>query len=187
MAAAGFFFFPLSHVIGRSSAIFWSLIGTLLSQIWAALMTREDQYNSFVVSRFFAGFFGSVTASLGPRVLVDLFFLHQRGRAYTIFHWCFDFGTVASPTISALITANSSWTNTYKWTAGLLGFTIILFFIFMHETWWNRNPGAKNPEPPKSFLANRIATFFPGTRVTPRTSFSQFVRSIRVIIRIKGY
>jgi len=86
MAAGGFFFFPLSHVIGRSSAIFWSLSGALLSQVWAALMTHKNDYNSFIVSRFFGAFFGSVTGVLGPRILVDLFFLHQRGKSeYTTY------------------------------------------------------------------------------------------------------
>ncbi|KAF5868208.1 putative polyamine transporter protein [Botrytis fragariae] len=176
MAAGGFFFFPLSHVIGRSSAIFWSLIGAILSNVWAALMTHESQYNAFIVSRFFGAFFGAITGVLGPRILVDLFFLHQRGRAFTVFHWCFDFGTVAGPTLSALISAKSVWMNAYRWTAGLVGLAVILVFLFLHETSWDRTPGAMNPDPPSSFIANRIATFLPGTKVTPKTSFSQTLK-----------
>jgi MFS family permease len=84
-------------------------------------MTHSNDFNAFIVSRFFGGFFGSITGVLGPRILVDLFFLHQRGRAFTVFHWCFDFGTVAGPTISAFIDAKTSWTNAYKWSAGLVG------------------------------------------------------------------
>jgi MFS family permease len=100
MAAGGFFFFPLSHKVGRSSAIFWSLVCLLLSQVWASLMTDPSDFNGFIVSRFFGGCFGTIAGVLGPRILVDLFFLHQRGRAFTVFHWCFDFGTVAGPTLS---------------------------------------------------------------------------------------
>ena len=180
MAAGGFFFFPLSHLIGRSSAIFWSLVGTLLSQVWASQMVHQGDFNSFIVSRFFGAFFGAITGVLGPRVLVDLFFLHQRGRAFTVFSWCFDFGTVAGPTLSALISANTNWTNAYKWTAGLVGFTLITVFLFLHETSWDRTPGAINPAPPTSFFANRIATFFPGNRVTPKTTFVKTV-SIHII------
>ncbi|KAE9379667.1 MFS general substrate transporter [Stipitochalara longipes BDJ] len=177
MAAGGFFFFPLSHIIGRSSAIFWSLVGTLLSQVWASQMTRASDYNGFIVSRFFGAFFGSVVGVLGPRVLIDLFFLHQRGRAFTIFHWCFDFGTVAGPTLSALIAAHTDWTYTYKWTAGLVGAAIILVFLFLQETSWNRAKGATNTPSPAKFLASRIATFFPGIRVTPNTTFAQTLKS----------
>lgn len=92
MAAGGFFFFPLSHIIGRSSAIFWSLIGTMLSQVWASQMTSTSDYNGFIVSRFFGAFFGSVAGILGPRILVDLFFLHQRGISFLPSFKCFFFG-----------------------------------------------------------------------------------------------
>jgi MFS family permease len=103
MAAGGFFFFPLSHKIGRSSAIFWSLLFLLLAQVWASLMVHSTDFKGFIVSRFFGGALGTIAGVLGPRILVDMFFLHQRGRAFTVFHWCFDFGTVAGPTISVCI------------------------------------------------------------------------------------
>lgn len=138
-------------------------------------MTHEDQFNAFIVSRFFSGFFGGVTGVLGPRILVDVFFLHQRGRAFTAFHWCLNFGTVAGPTISAFISANRSWTPEFWWTVGLLGFTIICCFLFMHETAWDRTPGAANAPAPEGFLANRFATFFFGSRVTPKSNARQTV------------
>jgi MFS family permease len=179
MAVGGFFFFPLSHIIGRSSAIFWSLIGALLSQIWAALMVHKNDYYSFVVSRAFGALFGSITAVLGPRVLVDLFFLHQRGRAFTAFHWCFSFGTVAGPTLSAFISSAGSWTYTYWWTAGLLGFTLFPVFFFLHETSWNRNVDGVNIPAPQGFFANRFSTFCMGSKVTPETTFLKTVKRPR--------
>jgi MFS family permease len=97
------------------------------------------------------------------------------GRAFTVFHWCFDFGTVAGPTISALIAAHTNWTYTYKWTAGLIGAAIIPVFFFLEETSWGREEGAVNIPPPVNFFAGRIATFFPGNRVTPKTTLTQTV------------
>lgn len=173
LATGGFFFAPVSFKLGRSSVIFWTLIACLLTQVWAAEMIHRSQFNSFIVSRFFSGFFGGVTGVLGPRILVDLFFLHQRGRAFTAFHWCLNFGSVAGPTLSAFISSKRSWTLEFWWTVGLLGFTIILCFLFMHETSWYREDGAENPAAPQGFVANRIATFLPGSRVTPRTTLRQ--------------
>lgn len=140
-------------------------------------MTHKNQFNSFIVSRFFSGFFGGVTGVLGPRVLVDLFFLHQRGRAFTAFHWCLNFGSVAGPTLSAYISSNRSWTLEFWWTVGLLGFTIICCLLFMHETSWVREADAVNSPAPENFFANRIATFFPGTKVTPKSTARQTVRT----------
>lgn len=175
MAAGGFFFFPLSQLIGRSSAIFWSLVGTFLSQIWAALMVHQNDYNAFIVSRFFGGLFGSITGVIGPRILVDMFFLHQRGRAFTIFHWCFDFGTVAGPTISAFISSKTSWTYAYWWTIALVGFTLFPVFFFLHDTSWNRYVGAINSPAPTGFFTNRYVTFCIGTKLTPKTTVRQTV------------
>ena len=147
----------------------------MLSQVWAALMTHKGQYNAFIVSPFFAAFFGGVTGDLSPRILVDLFFLHQRGRAFNVFHWCFDFGTVAGPTISALIAAKTNWTYTYKWTAGLVAASIVAVFLFLEETSWDRSPDAIKKVLPQAFFASRIASFFPGNKVAPKTSLIKMV------------
>jgi hypothetical protein len=57
------------------------LLGT---QIWSCFMRGPTEYNAFFASKFFAGFFGQVSQILAPLFLVDMFFLHQRGRAFTI-------------------------------------------------------------------------------------------------------
>ncbi|KAE8441863.1 hypothetical protein EG329_004218 [Mollisiaceae sp. DMI_Dod_QoI] len=180
LATGGFFFAPVSFKLGRSSVIFWTLIACLLTQVWAAEMIHKDQFNSFIVSRFFSGFFGGVTGVLGPRILVDLFFLHQRGRAFTAFHWCLNFGSIAGPTLSAFVSSNKSWTYEFWWTVGLLGFTIILCLLFMHETSWVREPDAINAPAPEGFIANRIATFFPGNKVTPKSTWRQTGRTAAI-------
>ena len=79
------------------------------------------------------------------------------------------------PTISALIAAYTNWTYTYKWTAGLVGAAIVPVFFLLQETSWDRDEEAVNTPPPVNFLAGRIATFFPGNRVTHKTTFAQTV------------
>ena len=71
---------PLAHVIGRTSLIFWSLLGAIATQVWAARMTGSNDYISFVLSRLFGGIFGSVATILGSGYIMDMFFLHQRGK-----------------------------------------------------------------------------------------------------------
>lgn len=84
-AVAGLFVGPLillpfTRVIGRTSLIFWSLSGAIATQLWAAKMTGRDDYDSFLISRLFAGLFGSVATILGSGYIMDMFFLHQRGK-----------------------------------------------------------------------------------------------------------
>lgn len=117
---------PLAHVIGRSALIWWSLIGCMCSGIWAARMTSHDDYIPFVISRLFGGIFGSIPSILGAGTIVDIFFLHERGKAFTTFSLSFLMGTVAGPTFGGFIVQRTPWPNEFWWTVGLQAFVIVL-------------------------------------------------------------
>lgn len=175
MAAGPFFFAPISHMLGRSSVIFWCILFTLVCQIWGAVMTDTDDYIPYVISRLFAGFFGAVPTVLGPRIVTDLFFLHQRGRAFTALHMAFLFGTIAGPTFSGFVSAHSFFPVEFWWTVGLLGFTLICCFGFLEETGYDRESLDRNPNIPSGIVANRIATFFFGQSVVLPTTWKETV------------
>lgn len=175
MAAGPFFFAPISHLLGRSSVIFWCVLFTLVCQIWAAVMTDPSNYIAYVISRLFAGFFGAVPTVLGPRIVTDIFFLHQRGRAFTALHMAFLFGTIAGPTFSGFVSAHSFFPVEFWWTVGLLGFTLICCFCFLEETGFDRECFERNPDVPAGFLANRLATFFFGRRIVLPTTWKETV------------
>ncbi len=179
MIAGGLVWFPLSHKFGRCSVALWSIFFVIVCQIWSASMTHEDQYSAFMASRFVTGFFGTVTGVIGPRMLVDMFFLHQRGRVFTIFHFFLDLGTVGGPTISAFVANGRSWTAIYWWTLGLSALGFILELFFLQSTTWDRSEGADNSDiiPPEGWVANRIATFLPGTAVTPKVTAGQCLKA----------
>ncbi|PYH88605.1 polyamine transporter [Aspergillus ellipticus CBS 707.79] len=172
MAFGPFFVAPVAHRLGRSSVILWCVLGTLGCQIWGAVMTHADDYRAFVLSRLFAGFFGAVPTVLGPRVITDLLFLHQRGRAFTALHMAFLLGTIAGPTFSAFISANAFFPVEFWWTVGLLGATAILVFVCLEETGYDRDDPPRNPALPQAWLANRCATFFFGHRVVLPTTWA---------------
>jgi MFS family permease len=176
LATGGYVWWPLSHKFGRSSVIFWCLVGVLVAQIWAPLMTRPDQYAPELVSRYFAAFFGVSVSVLGPRYLVDMFFLHQRGRAFTVLHLALNFGASAGPTFSGFIAANQYWPVEYWWSVGLTAFTLIPVFLFLEDTTYDRSEGAVNRVKPASFLRDRFETFFPGHKVVPHKSWRETVR-----------
>ncbi|CAG8901689.1 unnamed protein product [Penicillium egyptiacum] len=173
MAAGPFFFAPISHMLGRSSVIFWCVLFTLVCQIWGAVMTDPGDYIPYVISRLFAGFFGAVPTVLGPRIVTDLFFLHQRGRAFTALHMAFLFGTIAGPTFSGFVSAHSFFPVEFWWTVGLLGFSLICCFCLLEETGFDRECFERNPDVPAEILANRFATFFFGQRVVLPTTWKE--------------
>ncbi|OJJ47980.1 hypothetical protein ASPZODRAFT_115343 [Penicilliopsis zonata CBS 506.65] len=176
MAGGPFFFAPVAHRLGRSSVIFWCILGALVCQIWAAEMTRSDDYIAYVLSRMFAGFFGAVPTVVGPRVVTDCFFLHQRGRAFTALHMSFLFGTIAGPTFSGFISADAHFPIEFWWTVALLGATAILVFLTLEETGFDRTDLASNPPIPTAWLSNRLATFFFGQSIVQPTTWKETMR-----------
>lgn len=129
------------------------------------------------MSRYFAGFFGMVVSVLGPRYLVDMFFLHQRGRAFTVLHLALNFGASAGPTFSGYVAAKRYWTIEYWWSVALLGFSAILVFCVLEETTFDRLNPENNVEVPKGFVTNRVRTFLPGNKIVKTVTITEVVCS----------
>ena len=174
--AGPFIFAPFAAVIGRSSVIFWSLIGTFACQIWGAKMTGPDDFIPFTISRLFCGLFGVIPAILGCGFIIDMFYLHQRGKAFAIFEVLIILAVVGGGTLGGFIAQTRPWNYVFWWTLGPVGAAIISVFLFVEDTSFNRDPGAMNRAPlPKGWAAGHIATFFPGTRTQPAGKGAEFV------------
>lgn len=180
MAVGGFFFHILARVVGRPSAMLWSVVGLLLVQVWSASMTKGEDYTPFLVSRGFAGFFGPIIGVLGPQMLIDTFFLHQRGRAFTFFFFWFDLGTMAGPTLSGLIADRLGWQSGLWWTVILCGLSAGTIFCFLSGTTWNRSrePTVEAHRSARSWIRGRVDMFFPGSQTMPKTSVAELVSFI---------
>lgn len=138
-------------------------------------MTRPDQYAAYLVSRYFSAFFGVTVSVLGPRYLVDMFFLHQRGRAFTVLHLALNFGASAGPTFAGFVAANDYWPVEYWWSVALTAFTIIIVFLFLDETNYDRQNESANRTKPDSWIKDRVDHFFPGSKVAPPVTWGQTV------------
>ena len=117
---------PLSAIIGRSSLIFWCLAGSLASNIWGPLMTGVNDYIPFVMSRMLAGLFGSIPAVLASGYIMDLYFLHQRGKAFVVLEVCILSGAVAAPVLGGFIANSKPWPFVFWWLVAVEGASIVL-------------------------------------------------------------
>lgn len=160
-----FILVPWAALVGRSSIIFWSLIGTLACQIWAAKMTGPGDFIPFAISRAFCGVFGVIPAILGTGYIMDMFFLHQRGKAFAIFEVLIIFAVVGGGTLGGFIAEYDPWSEVFWWTVGPVGGAAFAVFVFVEDTTFNRGLNAvQRPPLPKTWLSNRVATFFPGVK-----------------------
>ena len=167
---------PLAQKVGRSSVIFWSLVLSAACCIWSAEMTKRNQYGAFVAASVLRGIFSATPAIAGTRLLIDLFYLHERGKAFAFYTLMFMLGILAGPTFSGFIVEHTNWPVEFWWGVASQGFMAILVFVFLEETGWTRDSSKKQyPVPPQAWLSNRIATYFPGTKITPYISAGQVV------------
>lgn len=162
--AGPFFFIPLVGVIGRSSVVFWSLVCVFAGQVWGAKMNGPGDYIPFTISRLFTGLFGGIPAILGSGFIIDMFYLHQRGKAFAVFEILIIFAVVGGGTLGGFVVERQPWSYAFWWTLGPVGAAIILVFLFVEDTTYYRGTDSPNAiQLPESWPANRLATFFPGT------------------------
>lgn len=178
--AGPFLFIPMCAVIGRSAIIFWCLIFSIAAQIWSAKMTSSNDYVPFVVSRMLSGLSGAIPAILGSGYIIDLFYLHQRGKAFAVFEIAITFAVLGGGTLSGFIAEGHYWDVVFWWTLGLLAISIMLVVWFIEDTGYNRSYVAvsrRRQQLPSGWIANRIATFVPGSRTQPAGKAREWVRT----------
>jgi MFS family permease len=138
---------PLSQYIGRSSCIFWDMLGALAMCIWSATMTGSGDYIPFVISRWLSGTFGSAPSTIGAGTVLDIFFLHQLGKAFVCYTLFTLFGTQFGPTVGGFIVEKAPWPTQFYWTIGVEGFVVIFVFFFLQETRFPRGHVSTPPSP----------------------------------------
>lgn len=141
-------------------------------------MTSSDNYVPFVISRWMSGMFAAVPTVLTPSYIMDIFFLHQRGRAFTTLEISLLAAVIISPTLGGFIVQSKPWPYTFWWTLGPSGAALALVFCFLEETSFSRGPSARSfPQRPESFLINRIGTLLRSNKVVPSTTVTGVVSS----------
>ena len=155
-------------------------------------MTGPNDYITFVMSRMLAGPFGSIPPVLAASLIMDLYFPHQRGKAFAVLEVSLLAGAVAAPVFGGFIADTKPWPDVFWWLVALIAvsiplgmhpdfqkitslFTFAAFFL-LEETGFRRDEESEPlPQRPSPFISNRIATFFPGTAVVPRTTAAHIV------------
>lgn len=81
-----FIWVPLSRGLGRRPVAIITTIITMASCIWRAKATT---YNSFLGASILCGIGASPGETLGPIIIADISFLHERGRWMGLYQWSF--------------------------------------------------------------------------------------------------
>lgn len=130
------FWIPLSLKIGKRPVLVICALLFFVSSIWSAV---AKTWGSLLGARIILGFAASVVEGLGPTVVGDLFFTHERGLWMGCYIFAFSTGSSISAVFAGLI-ANSTpnwrwvfWLNTI-----LIGICLVLVILFSAETNFKR-------------------------------------------------
>ena len=126
MVAGPLLFVPLTSLLGRSSLVFWSCVFTTACNIWGPAMTGPHDYISFVMSRLMAGLFGSIPGILASGYILDLYFLHQRGKAFAALEVAYLSGFLVTPALGGFIANSRPWPYVFWWLVAVNGLSAIL-------------------------------------------------------------
>lgn len=138
-------------------------------------MTDKNDYVRFIISRLLSGMFGSVPSAVGGGIILDVFFLHDRGKAFICYEVSILLGAAVGPTFSGFISNSQQWTICFWWTVPLLAISAIAVLLLAEETGYDRQKGTMPVKLPQRYIANRVATFFPGVAVVSKPSAADFV------------
>ncbi len=89
-------------------------------------MTGPNDYIPFVMSRMLAGLFGSIPPVLAAGLIMDLYFLHQRGKAFAVLEVSLLAGAVAAPVFGGFIADTKPWPDVFWWLVALIAVSIPL-------------------------------------------------------------
>ncbi|KAJ9602218.1 hypothetical protein H2200_013338 [Cladophialophora chaetospira] len=130
------FWIPLSEKIGKRPVLIACSGLFFVSTIWAAV---AKSYGSLLGARLVQGFAASVSEGLGPAIVADVYFLHERGLWVGVYLLAFTVGTSLGGIFSGLIAnANANWHWVYWHQVFLTGALFVVTLLFQAETNFDR-------------------------------------------------
>lgn len=81
---------------------------------------------------------GALAKVLVQMIVADVYFVHQRGLANTVYYWVMMVGTSLSPLAGGYISSSQGWRWVWWWVAILLGAGFLAFAFLYEETMFSR-------------------------------------------------
>jgi MFS family permease len=126
------FWVPLSEKIGKRPVLVASSGIFFVSSIWSAV---AKTYASEFAARVFQGFGASCSEALGPAIIADLYFIHERGLWMGFYIIMFTVGTSCGGIFAGLIAnATTEWRWVWWMNVILTGFLFLIVVLFSAET-----------------------------------------------------
>jgi MFS family permease len=130
------FWVPISLKIGKRPVLILCLTIFFSSCVWNA---KAQSWGSMLGARILQGFGASASEALGPAVVADLFFVHERGAKVGFYGIMIAGGSSLGGIFAGLvINANQNWHWIFWMDSIVVGTCLVLTILFLPETNFKR-------------------------------------------------
>ncbi|KAM0717839.1 hypothetical protein Q7P37_006171 [Cladosporium fusiforme] len=140
---------PTAILYGKRPVYLIASVCFLLSNIWCAV---SHTFVSLLVARIFQGFAVSSVECLPSASIAEIYFLHEKAYRLGIYTLLLLGGKNLVPLISAIIINSLGWRWVFWIVAIIIGFSGLLLFLFVPETFWDRAPVPRRRHPSRNNL-----------------------------------
>ncbi|KAF8058742.1 MFS general substrate transporter [Lyophyllum atratum] len=130
-------FTPFANVYGRRPAYLLSILIGFASALGSGM---AKTYGTLILARAMNGFGPSAALGLGAGTVVDVFFVHERGKAMGLFTLMLTNGAHLAPIVGGYVARDRGWRWCFFVGAILNGIMFVFCFFFMPETLFDRPP-----------------------------------------------
>lgn len=138
------FWIPLAQKIGKRPVLVMGAAIFFASSIWS---TVAQSWGSLLGARIVQGFGASPSEALGPSIVADLYFLHERGTKVGVYTFMIAGGSAIGGIFAGLVAhANPNWRWVFGMNVILTGVNLFLTILFQAETNFERPLAYENGE-----------------------------------------
>lgn len=137
------------------------LLGILIFLIGAIIAASSENYGALMAGRILTGFGASPTESLTSASLSELYFQHERAYRTGLYTLLLLGGKNIIPLLSSLMFEHLGRHWMYWILAMFLGLNLILTFLFVPETFWERSPTPSKRSIQETEAARRARNYIP--------------------------
>ncbi|KAI1412324.1 MFS general substrate transporter [Hypoxylon sp. FL1857] len=168
-------FVPLYLKFGRRPVMLFSLLTFAVGLIAASRCTT---YGGLLAARVIHGFGSCVCEALPVQLVNDIFFLHERGKRIGYYTVCLCLGTFAALPAGYMLSGGYGWRLFFYVYFAFAMLLLIMAFIFVEETSYDRKAFAAPSSPPNDSEKEGVHEVESGSQqadrlVPPRKSFLQ--------------
>ncbi|KIW91721.1 uncharacterized protein Z519_07689 [Cladophialophora bantiana CBS 173.52] len=144
MGVGSVVFSPTAILFGKRPVYLASAVMFILTLVWCAL---APSYAQLATARVFQGISVSPVECLPSATIAEIFFLHERAFRVGIYTLLLLGGKNLVPLVSAAIINAKGWRWVFWVVAIVAGFGLVILFLFVPETFWDRTPRPKSRRP----------------------------------------